>query len=141
MKVFYTEKGDTNTSVRATSVEEAAQMLGVPVSEVEYACEVPYILTDFDDISIDTTVYDEWEKSECAADNVARRMTCFENVNEQAISFALRLRGVDDDIAVAKAKEFFEAVSQGKADVTKVREFIEAEACAKQLLPRSRPPF
>lgn len=29
MSIFYTEKGDTNTSVRATSVEEAAQMLGV----------------------------------------------------------------------------------------------------------------
>ena len=62
MNIFYTEKGNTQTNIRATSVKEAAQLLGVRENEVEDAGEVPMTPADFDDI--DTTAYDEWEKSE-----------------------------------------------------------------------------
>ncbi|SRR6266851_2762212 len=67
MNIFYTEKGDTQMNVRAASVGEAAQLLGVPESEVKDAGEVPMIPVGFDDIDIDTTAYDEWEKSLASA--------------------------------------------------------------------------
>jgi hypothetical protein len=63
MNIFYTEKGDTQTSVSANSAGEAAQLLGVLESEVEDAGAVPEILAGFDGIVIDTTAYNEWEKS------------------------------------------------------------------------------
>jgi len=63
MNIFYTEKGNTQTNVRATSVREAAQLLGVPETEVGDAGEVAIIPAGFDDIVIDTTPYNEWEKS------------------------------------------------------------------------------
>jgi hypothetical protein len=63
MNIFYTENGDTQTNVRATSVGEAAQLLGVRESEVEDAGAVPEIPADFNDINIDATAYDEWENS------------------------------------------------------------------------------
>ena len=64
MNIFYTEKGDIQTTIRATSVGEAAQLLGVRESEVEDAGGPPEIPADFDDFDdIDTTAYDEWKKS------------------------------------------------------------------------------
>jgi hypothetical protein len=64
MNIFYTEEGDIQTNVRATSVGEAAQLLGVLESKVEDAGEVPMIPARFDDSDdIDTQTYEEWEKS------------------------------------------------------------------------------
>ena len=63
MNIFYAEKGNTHTNVHATSVAEAAQLLGVRESEVGDAGEVPTIPAGFDDLVIDTTAYDEWENS------------------------------------------------------------------------------
>jgi hypothetical protein len=65
MNIFYTEKGNTQTNIRAASIREAAQLLGVRESEVEDAGEIPTIQANFDDFDdIDTTAYGEWEKSE-----------------------------------------------------------------------------
>jgi hypothetical protein len=63
MNIFYTEKDDTQTNVRANSVSEAAQLLGVSETEVEDAGKAPEIPAGFDDINIDAAAYDEWEKS------------------------------------------------------------------------------
>ncbi len=63
MNIFYTEKGDTQMNVRAASVGEAAQLLGVRESEVKDAGEIPLIPASFHDIDIDTAAYEEWENS------------------------------------------------------------------------------
>jgi hypothetical protein len=67
MNIFYTEKGDTQTNIPATSMREAAQLLGVRESEVEDAGAVPEIPANCD--NIDTTPYDEWEKSNLSHGN------------------------------------------------------------------------
>ena len=58
--------------------------------------------------------------------------------DDQGMTLALRFAGVDEDVAFSKADEFFEAVKQGKTDITKAREFAQtvvAEAKAKKVKP------
>jgi len=67
MNIFYTVKGDTQTSVDANSVQEAAQLLGVLESEVEDAGELPWLPPGLEDLAVDTSAYEELEKSQTAS--------------------------------------------------------------------------
>ena len=62
--IYFTIQGDTNISVAAYSIEEAAELLGVAVGEVEDSgCLVPCgPLPDSDEV--DTSVYDQWVKGQ-----------------------------------------------------------------------------
>ena len=90
MNIFYTEKGDTQTNVRATSVAEAAQLLGVRESEVEDAGAVPEIPPDFDNINIDTNAYEEWAAKTTAS--AGRRDTLILQKFSLSASFASGVR-------------------------------------------------
>jgi hypothetical protein len=60
-RIYYTVQGDTNTSVAAHSIEEAGELLGVPVSEVEdTGCLVPCGAFDDSD-DVDTSAYQNGE--------------------------------------------------------------------------------
>ena len=60
MNNFYVVNGDTQTSVDANTVQEAAQLLGVSESEVEDAGELPWLPPGLEDLTADTSAYDQW---------------------------------------------------------------------------------